>query len=150
MPEAGFTRINEGGTTAAVRGSTALNLRELGANNTLVIVNGRRTVPTANASGGTVFVDLNRFPIAMVERVEVLKDGASAIYGADASAGVVNIILRKDFNGVEISGSYGNSIHTDVAEKNYSLFAGAASGKASATVGLSYFERGGLKAVDVP
>ncbi len=150
MPEAGFTGINEGGTTAAVRGSTALNLRDLGANNTLVIVNGRRTVATANASGGTVFVDLNRFPIAMVERVEVLKDGASAIYGADATAGVVNIILRKDFNGVEINASYGNSVHTDVAEKSYSLFAGAAGGKASATVGVTYFDRGALKAIDLP
>ncbi|MBI5768504.1 MAG: TonB-dependent receptor [Verrucomicrobia bacterium] len=148
MPEAGFTGINEGGTTAAVRGSTALNLRDLGANNTLVIVNGRRTVATANASGGTVFVDLNRFPIAMVERVEVLKDGASAIYGADATAGVVNIILRKDYNGVEVSTSYGNSTKTDVGEKSFSLFAGAASGKASATIGVTFFERGALKAVD--
>ena len=148
LPEAGITGINEGGTITAVRGSTALNLRDLGANNTLVLVNGRRTVATANASGGTVFVDLNRFPVSMVERVEVLKDGASAIYGADATAGVVNIILRKDYNGVEVNGSYGNSIHTDVAERNYSLFAGAGSGRAAATVAVSYFERGALKALD--
>ena len=148
LPEASAIGINEGGTTAAVRGSTALSLRNLGANNTLVIVNGRRTVLTGNPSGGTTFVDLNRFPIAMVERVEVLKDGASAIYGADATAGVVNIILRKDFNGAEVNLSYGNSTKTDVAEKSYSLFAGAASGKASATVGLTYFERGALTAKD--
>ena len=148
LPEAGFTGINEGGTTAAVRGSTALNLRDLGANNTLVIVNGRRTVVTANASGGTTFVDLNRFPIGMVERVEVLKDGASAVYGADATAGVVNIILRKDFNGAEFSYSYGNSTKTDVAEKTFNFFGGAASGKASMTVGVSNFNRGALKAID--
>ena len=96
LPETGQTGINEGGTTTSVRGSTALDLRGLGANNTLVIVNGRRVAPTGNNSGGTVFVDVNRFPIAMVERVEILKDGASAIYGADATSGVVNIILRKD------------------------------------------------------
>ena len=148
LPEAGFTGINEGGTTAAVRGSTALSLRDLGANNTLVIVNGRRVVSTANASGGTVFVDLNRFPIAMVERVEVLKDGASAVYGADATAGVVNIILRKDFNGAEIGYSYGNSLKTDVAEKSFSFFGGASSGKASMTVGITNFTRGALKGVD--
>lgn len=148
LPESSFIAINEGGTTAAVRGSTALNLRNLGANNTLVIVNGRRTVLTGNPSGGTTFVDLNRFPVAMVERVEVLKDGASAIYGADATAGVVNIILRKDFNGAEVTTSYGNSFKTDVAEKNYSLFAGAASGKASATVGITYFDRAALTAKD--
>ncbi|HNC22997.1 MAG TPA: TonB-dependent receptor [Opitutaceae bacterium] len=153
LPEAGVTGINEGGTTAAVRGSTALNLRDLGANNTLVIVNGRRTVVTANASGGTTFVDLNRFPISMVERVEVLKDGASAVYGADATAGVVNIILRKDFNGAEFGFSYGNpfksrATSTDVSERAFNFFGGAGSGKASMTVGVSYFTRGALKGID--
>jgi len=148
LPESSAIGINEGGTISAVRGSTALNLRNLGANNTLVIVNGRRTVLTGNPSGGTTFVDINRFPIAMVERVEILKDGASAIYGADATAGVVNIILRKDFNGAEVSMSYGNSFKTDVAEKSYSLFAGASSGKSSATVGVTYFDRAALTAKD--
>ena len=148
LPEAGAIGINEGGTTAAVRGSTALDLRGLGANNTLVIVNGRRVAPTGNNSGGTVFVDLNRFPLAMVERIEVLKDGASAIYGADATAGVVNIILRKDYTGAELDVSYGNSFNTDVAEKSYSFFGGASSGKASATVGITRFERAALKAAD--
>ncbi|MEN9813942.1 MAG: hypothetical protein RL479_2628, partial [Verrucomicrobiota bacterium] len=148
LPEGGNIGINEAGTITAVRGSTALDLRGLGANNTLVIVNGRRVAPTGNNSGGTVFVDLNRFPIAMVERVEVLKDGASAIYGADATAGVVNVILRKDYSGAEVGVSYGNSFKTDVAEKTYSFFGGAASGKASATVGISYFERAALRASD--
>jgi outer membrane receptor protein involved in Fe transport len=148
LPEAGVIGINEAGTTAAVRGSTALDLRGLGANNTLVIVNGRRVAPTGNNSGGVVFVDLNRFPIAMVERVEVLKDGASAIYGADATSGVVNIILRKDYTGAEVGFSYGNSFKTDVAEKTYSFFGGAASGKASATVGITHFERGALRGTD--
>ncbi|MFM7749139.1 MAG: TonB-dependent receptor domain-containing protein [Opitutaceae bacterium] len=148
LPETGQIGINEGGTTAAVRGSTALDLRGLGANNTLVIVNGRRVAPTGNNSGGTVFVDINRFPIAMVERVEVLKDGASAIYGADATAGVVNIILRKDYSGAEVGLSYGNSFKTDVSEKTFTFFGGASSGKASATVGISRFERGALKGID--
>lgn len=150
LPEATFTGINEGGTTAAVRGSTALNLRNLGANNTLVIVDGRRAVVTANASGGTTFVDLNRFPISMVERVEVLKDGASAVYGADATAGVVNIILRKDYNGSEVAASYGNSSKTDASERTFSVFTGAASAKAAVTFGVSYFERGAVKAIDLP
>jgi iron complex outermembrane receptor protein len=147
-PEAGFSTVNENGTTAAVRGSTALNLRELGANNTLIIVNGRRVVLTGRDSGGTTFVDLNRFPLAMVERVEVLKDGASAIYGADATAGVVNIILRKDYNGAELSFFYGNSAKTDVAEKSVSFFGGTTAGKASVTVGLSDYNRNALKATD--
>ena len=118
MPETGFSAVNESGTTAAVRGSTALNLRDLGANNTLIIVNGRRVTPTGRDSNGTTFVDLNRFPLSMVERVEVLKDGASAIYGADATAGVVNIILRKDFTGAELGFFVGNAFKTDVEEKS--------------------------------
>ncbi len=147
-PEAGFGTINENGTTAAVRGSTALNLRDLGANNTLLIVNGRRAVLTGRDSGGVTFVDINRFPLAMIERVEVLKDGASAIYGADATAGVVNVILRKDYNGAELDFYYGNSARTDVGEKSASFFGGTSSGKAHATVGLSYYSRNALTATD--
>lgn len=148
LPESSQIGINEGGTTAAVRGSTALDLRNLGPNNTLVIVNGRRVVLTGSNSGGTTFVDLNRFPLAMIERIEVLKDGASAIYGADATAGVVNIITRRDYNGFEVTSSYGNTFDSDAAEKTLSLFGGAASGKASATIAFSYFERNALDAKD--
>ncbi|MEO5961798.1 MAG: TonB-dependent receptor plug domain-containing protein, partial [Opitutaceae bacterium] len=148
IPEAGFSAVNENGTIAAVRGSTALNLRDLGANNTLIIVNGRRAVLTGRHSDGNTFVDLNRFPISMVERVEVLKDGASAIYGADATAGVVNVILRRDFKGTEASFTYGNATNTDVGEKAWSLFTGVSKGKANATIGLSYYERGALTAQD--
>ncbi|MBI2518747.1 MAG: TonB-dependent receptor [Opitutae bacterium] len=148
LPETSAIGINEGGTITAVRGSTALDLRALGANNTLVIVNGRRQVLTGSNSGGTTFVDLNRYPVAMIERIEILKDGASAIYGSDATAGVVNIITRKDYTGFELSTSYGNTFDTDVNEKTISLFGGAASGKASLTIGLNYFERGALAASD--
>ena len=148
LPEAGAIGINEGGTITAVRGSTALSLRDLGANNTLVIVNGRRQVLTGSNSGGTTFVDLNRFPVAMIERIEILKDGASAIYGADATAGVVNIITRKDYNGFELSATYGNTFDKDSHEKSISILGGAANGKASINVGLTYFERGALTAMD--
>lgn len=149
MPEAGFSAINESGTTSAVRGSTALNLRDMGANNTLIIVNGRRAVQTGRHADGNTFVDLNRFPISMVERIEILKDGASAIYGADATAGVVNVILRKDFKGTEATFTYGNSRRSDVSEKAWTLFTGAARGKLSATLGLNYYTRNALKATDV-
>ena len=148
IPEASAIGINESGTISAVRGANALDLRNLGANNTLVIVDGRRVVLTGNNSGGTTFVDLNRFPISMIERIEVLKDGASAIYGADATSGVVNIITRKDYNGVELSTSYGNTFDTDVGEVSASLFAGAASGKAHGSVAVSYFSRNSLHSRD--
>ncbi len=148
LPEASAIGINEGGTISSVRGASALDLRNLGPNNTLVIVNGRRTVLTGANSGGVTFVDIGRFPLSMVERIEVLKDGASAIYGSDATAGVVNIILRKDFNGFEVNSSYGNSLDTNVGETNFSVFGGVSNGKLRANVGVSYAKREALAASD--
>jgi iron complex outermembrane recepter protein len=80
-------------------GSTRVDLRGLGTNRTLVLLNGRRMVP--GGTGANASVDLNTIPLAVIERVEVLKDGASAIYGSDAIGGVVNVITRADFNGSE-------------------------------------------------
>jgi iron complex outermembrane receptor protein len=82
-------------------GLASANLRGIGDGSTLVLLNGRRAANYA-FDGGTV--DLNTIPLAAIERVEILKDGASAIYGADAIAGVVNFILRKDFHGIELTG----------------------------------------------
>lgn len=87
-------------------GLSAAGLRGLGSTNTLVLLNGRRLSNYAfNASGGGT-VNLNQIPLAAVERVEILKDGASAIYGTDAIGGVINFILRKDYQGAEVS-AYG-------------------------------------------
>jgi iron complex outermembrane receptor protein len=83
-------------------GLSSVNLRGIGSVNTLVLLNGRRV---ANYAFDGSAVDVNSIPLAAVERVDILKDGASAIYGSDAVAGVVNFILRKDFTGVEITGS---------------------------------------------
>ena len=82
-------------------GSTRINLRSIGTQRTLVLVNGRRVV--ASGLGADDSVDIGTIPLAMIERVEVLKDGASAIYGSDAIAGVVNIITRQNFTGSEAS-----------------------------------------------
>ncbi|MDT8997680.1 TonB-dependent receptor [Paucibacter sp. APW11] len=82
-------------------GATAISLRGLGANATLVLLNGRRLAPYPRADDfQKMFADLSSVPLEAVERIEVLKDGASAIYGSDALAGVVNIILRKNFDGI--------------------------------------------------
>jgi iron complex outermembrane receptor protein len=83
-------------------GLSSVNLRGLGDSSTLVLLNGRR-VATYAFDGGAV--DVNAIPLAAIERVEILKDGASALYGSDAIAGVVNFVLRKDFSGVELSAS---------------------------------------------
>lgn len=82
---------------------TSLNLRGLGANATLMLVDGRRIAPSGTTSG---FGDPNQIPIAAVERIEVVTDGASAIYGTDAVGGVVNFIIRKNFDGAEITSRY--------------------------------------------
>ena len=89
-------------------GAAGISLRGLGQKTTLVLLNGRRTAGYGFAQNlQDSFVDLNSIPTSAVERIEILKDGASAIYGSDAIAGVVNIILRRDFKGLEVSGQAG-------------------------------------------
>jgi iron complex outermembrane recepter protein len=80
---------------------SSVNLRGIGDGSTLVLINGRRVANYAFDGGA---VDVNAIPVSAIDRVEILKDGASAIYGTDAIAGVVNFILRKDFRGVEVTG----------------------------------------------
>jgi len=87
-------------------GSGSVNLRGLGAQRTLVLLNGRRLPPNPFGQAGAGIVDTNMIPQAAIGRVEILKDGAAATYGSDAIGGVVNFITRKNFQGVEISGSY--------------------------------------------
>ena len=96
---------NPGSDNGQVEGTANVNLRNLGENSTLTLINGKRMVPAAavTQSGGE-FVDLNSIPLVMTDRVEVLTDGGSALYGADAVAGVVNIIMRTEFEGLEIYG----------------------------------------------
>jgi iron complex outermembrane receptor protein len=85
-------------------GFTAASLRGLGSQRTLVLLNGRRLAPYALSAGQSV--DLSAIPASALEKVEVLKDGASAVYGTDAIGGVINFILRKDFTGVEVNANY--------------------------------------------
>ena len=98
--------VNPGsGEVEQTQGTAQVNLRNLGENSTLTLINGKRMAPAgANTRGGGEFVDLNMIPLVMTERIEVLTDGGSALYGADAVAGVVNVIMRTDFEGFEIYG----------------------------------------------
>lgn len=111
------TGVNNGGD-----GTTRMNLRGLGAERTLVLVNGRRFVYGGN--GGDTSVDLNMIPQSVVQRVEVVGVGASTIYGSDAIGGVVNLITREDYDGAEISGSYTTNDHGDGTIYDISFFAG--------------------------
>jgi iron complex outermembrane receptor protein len=99
-------QFNNGGD-----GSTRVDIRGIGARRTLTLLNGRRVVP--GGTGADSSVDLNAIPLAVIERVEVLKDGASAVYGSDAIGGVVNIITRSDFEGTEAALYTGGAQHGD-------------------------------------
>lgn len=93
------------GERSQVEGTAQINLRNLGTNSTLTLINGKRMAPAAGTTtAGAEFVDINSIPLVMTDRVEVLTDGGSALYGADAVAGVVNIIMRTDFEGLEVYG----------------------------------------------
>ena len=95
--------------------ATGVDLRGLGAGSTLVLLNGRRM----SAAGSSSFVDVSVLPLGLIERVDVLTDGASAVYGSDAVGGVVNFITRKDYEGFEISGRYGTV--TDGSKEDFSV-----------------------------
>jgi len=137
LPEQGNainTSINNGGN-----GATRVSLRGLGAERTLVLLNGRRFVPGGNGANSSV--DLNSIPSAVIERVEILKDGASAIYGSDAIAGVINLITRKRFNGAEATGYLGTSGHGDGKIYDFSATAGTAGERGSLMFSASYYQQ---------
>ncbi|WP_312183297.1 TonB-dependent receptor [Massilia timonae] len=121
-------------------GTTQVNLRGLGIDRTLVLLNGRRVV--SGGTGANSSVDLNMIPVAMIERIEVLKDGASAIYGADAVAGVVNIITKKAFDGVEAAVRFGRTERGDGDEKSADLVWGSRGERGSLMASLNYSESG--------
>jgi iron complex outermembrane receptor protein len=119
------------GASGATTGSiSSISLRGLTSIRTLVLLNGRRIAPYGiGFVGDSVSVDVGSIPIGMIDRVEVLKDGASAIYGSDAVAGVVNFILRKDFTGGELQVDAGNTQHGGAASRRAALTYGFGDGK---------------------
>ena len=107
-------------------GSARVRLRGLGDTQTLVLINGRRVPnnPLDDATGAGAAFDVNQLPLSAIERVEILKDGGSAIYGSDAVAGVVNFILRRNYNGVDGKITLGQSSRSDAREQQYGVSAG--------------------------
>ena len=137
IPEAGANGFGENRVNTSSPGTASVSLRGLGANSTLVLLNGRRMTPAPFAQGGSAaslgtiqFVDVNMIPLDAVARVEVLKDGASAIYGADAVAGVMNLILKDNVQGTTVRGYYGD-FTGDIAANTVkaSVYSGVRSGK---------------------
>lgn len=119
-------------------GTAQVNLRGLGVNRTLVLLNGRRIV--YGGTGANSAVDLNMIPTAIIERVEVLKDGASALYGADAVAGVVNIITRENFDGMKTTAKFGQTAEGDGEEIAADITFGLTGERGSLMASMSYTE----------
>ena len=142
------------GTNNGAGGGATIDLRGLGtgsvsgASRTLVLINGRRVVPF-NLTG---FVDTNTVPIGLIDRVEIVTGGASAVYGADAVAGVVNFILRKNFTGFEAAGSYGISGEGDAKRTRADVTLGAtlADGRGSVILSMGKAKTDPLRQGDRP
>ena len=119
---ANMSSASSGATTGSI---SSISLRGLSSLRTLVLLNGRRIAPYGiGFTGDSVSVDVNSIPISAIDRVEILKDGASAIYGSDAVAGVVNFILRRDYSGGELSLDAGNTQHGGANNRRASITAG--------------------------
>ncbi len=130
---------------STANGTAGVSLRGLGAEYTLILLNGRRVANSAFPSDiGDTFVDLNSIPVAAIERIEILTDGASAVYGTDAVAGAINIVLRRNFDGVEVNLGHGNTLDSDAAETTASFVGGFGGDKASGTLVFDYFTRNAL------
>ncbi|MGF6275734.1 iron complex outermembrane receptor protein [Massilia sp. UYP11] len=124
-------------TSNREQGGQYINMRNLGAQRLLVLVNGKRW--TASTGG---YTDMSTVPAALIDRIEVLKDGASSIYGSDAIAGVVNIILKKEMQGGTASAYVGQNEKGDGTNKDFSLTYGAGDDKASMLFGLTHTTQG--------
>ena len=132
-----------GGAVGAI--GSSVNLRGLGSSSTLVLLNGHRLAPS---SGIGDFVDISLIPVSAIERIEVLTDGASSIYGADAVAGVVNFVLRDDFDGVEASIRYGTVTEGSLDEYRASIAGGKSWDGGNALLVYEYFDQGDLSVED--
>ena len=116
--------LQDGAATGFVGGLATISLRGFGSQGTLILINGRRIAPVAAVDvnfGRGSLLNVNTIPKEAIERIEILKDGASAIYGSDAMAGVINYILKKDYQGLEASASYGANDRGVGVTKNVSL-----------------------------
>ncbi|MCS0661218.1 TonB-dependent receptor domain-containing protein [Massilia terrae] len=139
LSSAGSPDFSRGGSLTSNRenGGQYINLRNLGSQRLLVLVDGKRWTATVDG-----YTDMSTIPSAMIDRIEVLKDGASSIYGSDAIAGVVNIILKKSLDGGNLSLYTGANQKGDGRNKDFSLTYGATSDKTSLMFGLSHTEQG--------
>ena len=136
-------------TSGELQGTTNVNLRGLGLTSTLVLINGKRqTLAAAVANDGSVFVDTSTVPMAALERVEILKEGATATYGSDAVAGVVNFVLRDEFEGFEMSAGYQTTATSSQDTFDVSMLGGWESGDTNFVVAASFQQQDPLSSAE--
>ena len=140
-----ISSIAGGGNAANAVGGTGVNLRGLGNDATLVLINGQRVAP-GNTSGN--FVDISLIPLSAVERIEIVTDGASAIYGSDAVGGVINFILRRDLNGAETRVRYGSDVQGGTHETELGQTLGHRWSDGSALLSYEFLDRTPLTGAD--
>ncbi len=143
---AGFSPNGDG----VGQGSTQVDLRHLGPKRVLVLVDGKRWVNESSASGVGASTDLNTIPLAIVDQIEVLEDGASALYGSDAIAGVVNIITKRNFDGAQVNLNYGQYGEGDGTTKGVDIAWGHTTDSSSLFVGFSHSDQDPVFARDRP
>jgi outer membrane receptor protein involved in Fe transport len=126
--------------------ASSISLRGFDASSSLVLIDGHRVAPypLGTDDGAVTFVDLNSIPKAAIDSIEILKDGASSIYGADAVAGVVNFKLRHDYRGAEVNVQYGNTLDKDSGELASSLVFGVGDGDTDITGVMNYYQRNSI------
>src|SRR4249919_3641966 len=141
-----LSRTNSNFLTSGA-GVSTVDLRNLGVDRTLTLVNGRRFV---SGLPGSAAVDYNTIPAQFIERVDVLTGGASAVYGSDAVAGVVNIILKKNFEGVAFDGQYGESAQSDNQETQFGVTFGTNTedGRGNVMAHIGYTKQGSVMSAD--
>lgn len=152
LPAASGSRLTPDSTNSPFQVGTAqINLRGLGFASTLTLVNGRRHVTAAVPSDdGTSYVDINQLPLVMVERIEILKDGAAALYGSDAIAGVANIIMRQGLRGVELRGGWQETTRNNQRDLTLGAVAGFGNEVGEVTAGIEWLDRTPLGFNDRP
>ncbi|BDX06515.1 TonB-dependent receptor domain-containing protein [Planctobacterium marinum] len=147
-----FSTTESGSTSNSTpAGQAAASLRGLGPSSTLTLINGRRVAPSSFAAGTENFVDVNSIPLAAIDSIEVLATGASAIYGADAVAGVINYILKKDYQGAELNISFEDSVQSsDESKKSVNLVWGGEVAGGNLTLFADLYDKNAFEATDRP
>jgi iron complex outermembrane recepter protein len=141
LPQFAASNANSAASPAR-QGRNNANLRGLGIQRSLVLLDGRRMTPSDPLGA----VDLNVISPALIDNIEIITGGASAVYGSDAIAGVMNILLKRDFEGIELNAQYGQSERGDGESMDLGVTIGGNfdDGRGNAVVALSYYDRGGV------